>query len=291
MKERAVLLGKTKGLVGVVTEPRQITSAKNRPAIILLNAGLMHRIGPNRIYVKIARRLAASGFLALRFDLAGIGDSGNRTDNLSLREGVLSDAKEAMDFLAINEGIQQFILVGICSGANNSLQVAQNDGRVIGIVPIEAYYFATPGYHLYFYGRRLFNLRRWRRLVTMKSDFWRILRKYKIRKANSSPANRGSERISVEERGSFKAKIVSEIQHLLSSGVSLYFIYCVDSPSYYNHYLQLRHKAASWEKFRVTLFANADHTFTLLSSQESLVNSIHDWVKAVAQGPSLPHRM
>jgi len=291
MKERAVLLGKTKGLVGVVTEPRQITSAKNRPAIILLNAGLMHRIGPNRIYVQIARRLAASGFLALRFDLSGIGDSGNRTDNLSLKDGVVSDVKEAMDFLAREEGARKFILVGICSGANNSLRVAQSDARVIGAVPIEAYYFATPGYHLYFYGRRLFNPKGWRRLVTMKSDLWRTLGNYLIRRGNSSTTGDGwSGRAGADGRKAFRVQIVAEIEHLLGRGVSLNFVYCVGSPSYYNHYRPLRHRTASSKEFRVTLFANADHTFTLLASQQSLVNSIHDWVKAVGQGPSCVNR-
>jgi pimeloyl-ACP methyl ester carboxylesterase len=240
--------------------------------------------------VQIARRLAASGFLTLRLDLAGIGDSGNRTDSLSLKDGVVKDVNEAMDFLAVKKDIHQFILVGVCSGANNSLRVAQMDARVIGAVPIEAYYFATPGYHLYSYRRRLLNPKSWRRLVTMKSDYWRIIRKYKIRKENAPATNRWSNQVAGEERGPSKTEIVSEIENLLNRGVSLYFVYCVDSPSYYNHYLQLRHKAASWKKFSVRLFADSDHTFTLLSNQESLVNSIHDWVKAVAQGPSCVNR-
>ena len=291
MNERAVLLGKTKGLVGVLTEPTRTFAAKNYPAIILLNAGLVHRVGPNRIYVQIARRLAASGFPALRFDLAGIGDSGNRTDDLSLKEGAINDVKEAMNFLACEQIARHFILVGICSGANNSLRAAQNDPRVIGAVPIEPYHFSTTGYHLYLYSRRLLNPKCWRRLLTMKSDFWRLLRNYKIRKENWPKANGRSGQVGAEGRASFKTQIVSEIQDLLSRGVSLHFVYCVDSPSYYNHYLPLRQKTASSKQFQVTLFANTDHTFTLVSSQASLVNSIHDWVKAVAQAPSLPHRM
>ena len=286
MIEKAVLLGKAKNLVGVVTEPRKIGQGKSRPAIILLNAGLIHRVGPNRIYVQIARRLAASGFFALRLDLAGIGDSGNRTDKLSLKDGVISDVKDAMDYLSVKEGIQQFILVGICSGADNSLRIAQSDARVIGAVPIEAYYFATPGYHYYFYRRRLLNPKSWLRLVTMKSDFWRILKRYKIREKKSPTVNGPSKQIGLEASRPLKAEIVSEIQNLLNRGVSLYFVYCVDSPSYYNHYLQLRYKATLWEKFRVRLFPDTDHTFTLLANQQSLVDSIHDWVQEVTQDSS-----
>ena len=117
----------------------------------------------------------------------------------------------------------------------------------------------------------------------MKSDFWRILKRYKIREKNSPTVNGRSKQIGLEASWPFKAEIVSEIQHLLNRGVSLYLVYCVDSPSYYNHYLQLRHKAASWEKFRVRLFPDTDHTFTLLANQQSLVNAIHDWVQEVVQ--------
>jgi hypothetical protein len=288
MKERAVLLGKKKSLVGVLTEAGEIASASNRPAIILLNAGLMHRVGPNRLYVKIARRLAAAGFCAFRFDLAGIGDSGNRTDDLSLQDGIIRDVKEAMDFLAQDQGIPQFVLIGICSGANNSLLIAQSDARVIGAVPIEAYYFSTPAYHWYCYRRRLVNPRSWNRLLTMKSDLWSLLRKYKIRTVDPAVVNGGSEQFSADARGPFKARIIPEIEHLLNRGVHLHFVYCLDSQSYYNHYLSIRDKALSWKQLRTTVFADTDHTFTLLANQEALVQSIHEWMETVVE-PALLH--
>ena len=64
------------GLVGVATlgrpRPRFAT------ALILLNAGLVHRMGPFRLYVQMARRLAAEGYAVLRFDQSGLGDSPRR---------------------------------------------------------------------------------------------------------------------------------------------------------------------------------------------------------------------
>jgi hypothetical protein len=284
VNERAVLFGKTKNLVGVLTQTSSNGSRDNYPAVILLNAGLMHHVGPNRINVQLARRLAASGFPTLRFDLSGIGDSGNRTDNLSLGDGVVNDVKQAMDFLASEQGVRQFILTGICSGANNSLRVAQSDARVIGVAPIEVYYFENRGYHFYFYRKRLLQLAGWRRLITMKSGFWGKMKKYMMRRNEVSPTvNAWSGQIAAERGGDFKSRIVSEIQHLLGRGVNLHFLYCVDSPSYYNHYLPLRHKFGSWKQIRVTRFPNTDHIFTLLSSQQCLVDSIHEWVQEVAQ--------
>lgn len=61
------------GLVGVLSRPRQIVAG--RPAVILLNAGLVQRSGPFRVYAQLARALASCGFVVLRFDLSGRGDS------------------------------------------------------------------------------------------------------------------------------------------------------------------------------------------------------------------------
>ena len=41
MREEAILFGRTECLVGIVTDPSQ---GVNRHAIILLNAGLVHRV-------------------------------------------------------------------------------------------------------------------------------------------------------------------------------------------------------------------------------------------------------
>jgi hypothetical protein len=279
VKERAVLLGKSRSLIGVVTEPERPTPGL--PAAILLNAGLVHRVGPNRINVQIARRLAAAGFCSLRFDLAGIGDSANRTDDLSLKDGIVSDAKEAMDYLAREEGVREFVVLGICSGANNSLRIALRDARVIGAVPIEPYHFSTPAYHFYYFSRRLFEPRCWRRALTLRSDFWGMLKNRFLRE-NLPKSNGRSGPLGESGRGAFKNQIVSEIEALLRRGVSLHFVYCTGSPSYYNHYLPLRGRMASWTPFRATLFENTDHIFTLLSSQQALVESVDDWMKTFA---------
>src|SRR5260370_40275597 len=83
MKEEAVLFGEKKSLVGVVTDPPTTTGNHLRPPVILLNPGIVHRVGPGRIYVKIALALVAAGFVVLRFDFSVIGGSTRLPDNLS----------------------------------------------------------------------------------------------------------------------------------------------------------------------------------------------------------------
>jgi len=76
IEERMVRFGADHRLFGVLT--RTSTSA-DRPVVVIFNAGAVHRVGPNRVSVTLARELAAAGLAVLRFDLEGIGDSVRRT--------------------------------------------------------------------------------------------------------------------------------------------------------------------------------------------------------------------
>ena len=55
MKESVVTFGNAGTRVGVLTEPKTLN---NGPAVVFLNSGIVHHVGPNRIYVETARRLA-----------------------------------------------------------------------------------------------------------------------------------------------------------------------------------------------------------------------------------------
>ena len=91
----------------------------------------------------LARRLAWLGYSALRLDLSGIGDSpllGPRP----FREQAVIDTRAAMDRLGELLGLRQFVLFGLCSGADNSLATALADERVVGIAVIDPYAYATP---------------------------------------------------------------------------------------------------------------------------------------------------
>ena len=123
MREEAVLFGKTKSLVGIISEPMEITNSSPLPAVMILNAGLVHHVGPNRLYVKIARKLAGIGFTVLRFDFSGIGDSNVRGDHLPFQKSAINETQEAMDYLSTAKGVDRFILTGICSGAMAAFRI------------------------------------------------------------------------------------------------------------------------------------------------------------------------
>jgi hypothetical protein len=143
VNEEAVLFGEQRSLAGIVTYPEK--AAKGAPAVILLTAGLVHRVGPNHLYASLCRAAAAAGHVALRFDFSGIGDSEPRTDYLPFHTTSVLEAQQAMDFLSTTTKAERFVLVGLCSGASAVIFTASQDYRVVGGIVINAQTFEEDG--------------------------------------------------------------------------------------------------------------------------------------------------
>jgi pimeloyl-ACP methyl ester carboxylesterase len=125
LTETAVLLSSAPRLFAIVTEPRQ--GEPRRRGVILLNAGATHHVGPNRMYVTLARRWARRGYVVLRLDLAGLGDSDarrDRPDGEVYPPAALDDVRTAVDFIRDRYGITNITIGGLCSGAFHSLRAA-----------------------------------------------------------------------------------------------------------------------------------------------------------------------
>lgn len=157
VRERPVRFGRHGKLVGVLTEPS--SGAHGDSSVVLLNAGIIHRVGPSRFAVEVARGLAEEGYRVLRFDLSGIGDS-EPVPGEKLEETVRLDILDAVDLVA-SKGIKKTTLVGLCSGADNAFAAAGDDPRITGLVLIDPTVHRTAG----FYRRRV--------LARIRTpDFW-----------------------------------------------------------------------------------------------------------------------
>src|SRR6185312_12807504 len=89
--------------------------APPRRGVILLNAGAVGQIGPNRLHVVLARRLAAAGDLVLRLDVSGIGDSRVRAgaeENVVYSAHAIADVGMAVDWVRRN-GAAEVAVVGL----------------------------------------------------------------------------------------------------------------------------------------------------------------------------------
>ncbi|HUR39650.1 MAG TPA: alpha/beta fold hydrolase, partial [Verrucomicrobiae bacterium] len=122
--ERVCRFGADAHLFGILS---RTSDDADKPAVLIFNGGAVHHVGPNRVYVTLARHLASMGFACLRFDLEGIGDSVLRKpgrENHPYPEHAIADARAAMDFLRERYGYRRFIAMGLCSGAHTAFHTA-----------------------------------------------------------------------------------------------------------------------------------------------------------------------
>lgn len=282
MKETAVCFGATRSLSGVLTEPSG--DRAGRPAVLLLNAGLLHRVGPNRLYVTLARRLAAVGFPVLRFDFSGLGESESRRDELTIEQSTLAEGREAMDFLVSSGIADRFVPMGLCAGAENAHRIAVQDARVSGAVMIDGYAYRTPGFYLRHLGRRVTSGRTWRNFLTGQSGWRRTFRSV-LPGSDDAPASNGAAAGGLNFLRVFPPKAVckAELEGLLARPADLFLLYTGGGmEDYYNYPTQFGDSFPSLRdhpRIRVQFIASADHTFTLRSDQEQLVSSIVDWAE------------
>ncbi len=136
VRESAVEFGSDGSLFGVLAQPADAASRQQEVGVILINVAGNYRIGPNRIYVKLSRALAAAGYRALRFDLPGIGDSrfeaGLSAHSLYNHEST-AEVRPAVDLL-LQRGCKRIWVLGICSGSYVAFNAAQADPRIEGQV-------------------------------------------------------------------------------------------------------------------------------------------------------------
>ncbi len=143
MNESCCQFGAERRLAGIVTEPGV---RPPRMGIVLISAGLLPKFGPYRLYAHLARRLAEDGIVTLRFDLGGIGDSGQEYEGRPLRVRTEAEVRAAIDYLCERYGFDGVMLGGLCSGAEDAFRVAASDARVTGVVLIDPFAYRTPGW-------------------------------------------------------------------------------------------------------------------------------------------------
>jgi len=290
VNERALLFGETKSLTGVITEPASPPDPA-LPAVVFLDAGVLHHVGPNRVHVRLARELAREGFLCLRFDFSGLGDSRPRRDAMPFAESVVAETRKAMDVLAAR-GARSFLLFGICSGADAALRVALADPRVAGAALVEPYLVAGPGYLLYAYRRKLLNPLSWVRLVRGRSELWDALAARRPPHVEPVPGSVGPEAGAAAPTDEevplilpSRAEIARQIRSLAERGVGLCFVYAREGPAYHNWLVVLRREvrgALARGTARVVAIARTDHVFTPRAAQDRLVAAVREWARDVA---------
>jgi pimeloyl-ACP methyl ester carboxylesterase len=257
-------------LIGILTAAAD--RVEHRPVVVFLNAGLVHRVGPSRLHVRLARELAGRSFTSFRFDLSGIGDSLPRQDGASVHDARLRDVQDALDHLCADTGASSFVLFGLCSGADLAFRVAVADPRVVGLILIDAFPYSTTRGRIYRAARRGWSrLRqaRWRRLMAQVGPVLRRIQRSTA--ATTAPTDRHRD---VPTR----AEAEAGLQHLIHRGTRLLVAYTPDRDYTYPRHFADAFPGVRSDLINVRYFKNADHTFTLQANQQLLLSAVTGWI-------------
>jgi len=240
--ERALFVDDGGTLFAIATQ-LQHPDAPNRNlqgrGVVMLNGGATSHIGPNRMYVELARRWAAHGYFVLRLDLAGIGDSATRpghSDNEVYPPGALDDVSAAINFLRREYGVQQITLAGLCAGAYHALRSAISGlhvNTVLLVNPLTFYWkqgsklsdlqIANVVGNAGVYAERVLSGKSWRKLLRGRVNLWRVLMvllRRGLLTAGSSARDLGR-RLNIR----LPRDLGWELQSLASRGVRIVFLF------------------------------------------------------------------
>ncbi len=283
--ERALTFGDGATMVAITSELSPAVPAAGRPAVLVLNAGIVHRVGPARNSVELAREIALAGFFVMRFDLSGIGDSEARKDDLSIEEHAVVDIRQAMDHVAAMRGIDRFVLIGLCSGADNSLRVAPIDPRVVGAVLVDGYGYRTPEYFVRYLGRRSLKLSSYPAFARRVGGA--LVKRARERIAASSRGRQMEEHTTLAPVAQWervfppKDTFAADIRDIVTRGVKLLFVYTASVERYYNYERQLVDSLRGVDlrdAVDAELFEDSDHTITERASKTRLQASTLGWL-------------
>lgn len=271
-REGVHTFGSHGGLVGIVTEPAggAMNLMGTRPAIIVSNVGLNHRTGPNRVWVELARRMASKGFVTLRFDMDGLGDSTVRPVNLPDAERYAIDMREAVDFILKKAKLSRVALVGLCSGVDPAHVVAAEDSRVSAALFLDGYNYPT--------FRHLLNRKFFKAFDAR--HYLRRLRRFRLR-SQARQETGFSDPVFVRDYPS-PQKMRHDVDAMLGRGTRLYFAFTGGFSyvySYRSQFFDMLPDGASLRgKIHVEMFPLADHLFSGVELKEQLYHSVEQFL-------------
>lgn len=275
MSEKVCQFGPDNGLVGMLTQPDG-QSGPQGPVVVLLSAGLLHRVGPFRLYISLARELAVAGVSSLRFDLSGIGDSEASKLAASIEERTLSDIRAAYDYMGEQFGVEQFVVGGLCSGADDAFRATLDDDRVVGSFQLDGMGYRTKRFYkglmVNHYLPRLASADKWKRLAgrlgSAKSEEAPVTSKGGEEDLNRSMPSR-------EEASAGLAAMDAKGQKSL-------LVYTGGVSEYYNYGGQIFDSIPAARKYAGVsecYLPQSDHTYMLKRDRQKVLSVLCDWYK------------
>jgi pimeloyl-ACP methyl ester carboxylesterase len=275
--ERALVFGAEDNLVATLTLPAAGTH-NARYAVLLTNVGIMPRCGPYRLNVEIARRLAQSGIPSLRFDLSGLGDSSRPLNALPTQQQWVLDTRAAMDELERRLGVRQFVMIGVCSGADVAFYTAALDRRLRGVVLFDPYLYPTRRTAILGVVHRLRSLGLLATLRSLHGRFARLLRQH-LHAGTEAPAaedktlRHGPGAPTLDE-------FAGRIGTIVDGGAHVLLLYSGSYPYLYNYEQQAADNLRPYglqDKVEFGFIPDADHVLMGMDGRQRMIERCMDF--------------
>jgi dienelactone hydrolase len=289
LTEQPAVLRPDPFLFGVVTLPRQ--GETRRRGVILLNSGSDHHIGPRRLYVSLAREWARRGYVVLRMDISGLGDSApqpGRPVNEMVPSAAVEDIRVAVDVMRTRYNVRDVTLMGVCSGASHAVRAAMSGiavDRLLLINPLIFFWKDTvdvaevqpwevvhkPGAYL----GQVTSLAAWRRLLFGDVSIWRVAQIYLHRPLLAARSALWNLARSLHIR--LKDDLRFELNSLKSRGVRIVFVFSQGDAGMSLLRLQTGLSERELRKrYCMRAVDGADHEFTRSGARAALAQALSE---------------
>jgi len=241
---------------------------------LLFNAGVIHRVGPHRLNVNLARGLGAP---SLRFDLSGQGESAAAPAGLGFEAQAIDDIAAAIDALKAETGVSKVIAIGLCSGADHALRAAVQYSQLDGLVLLDPYAFPNDSAARTEFKARATDPDRWSQKI-------RFLVEDCKEKASRPDAKQTDNDYEQGRPLPEKQVFAGDLSSVVERGGRILIVYtglvrhCVSKPA---HFFDTFSEYDFFGRIDVCAMPHVDHMFTARSAQEALLAQINDWAHSI----------
>jgi alpha-beta hydrolase superfamily lysophospholipase len=300
--EEPAVLRATPQLFAIATHPSG--PELRRRGVILLNSGGDHHVGPRRFHVWLARRWARRGFVVMRMDLSGLGDSAaqpGRPRNELFPSAAIDDIRVAVNNMRERYAVRDVTLAGMCSGASHAVRAGMEGvpiDRVLAINPLVFFWedgldvnevqpwevVHKPSAYL----GQLSSLRAWRRLLFGDVSIWRVAQIYLSRPVMSLQGH--FRNLARALRIRLKNDLRGELRDLQARGVRVAFVFSRGDAGISLLRLQSGLSTKELEsRYHLRTIEGADHQFTRSKARAALEQALSEELYAygdVAANPT-----
>lgn len=227
----------------------------DRPAVILLSPGFNCRTARYRLYVHIAREIVNQGWVTLRFDPHGLGDSDgflayrNISDlYVDIESGLfVPDVLSAIRYIKEDLGIGSVVLIGLCGGAAATVHTASQTESVVAMVPMElplkhtftgeeatinegaTLPLAQADHFLKSYVNKIFSLSAWLNFFSLKSNYKGLFKSITVsigKRIGVLKREKIDDKWFINKLGPrANLDLISRLQMVLKKGIPTFFVF------------------------------------------------------------------